>query len=353
MKNVSYLTKLRRLLKSVAISFVFLLLGVAGSSFTNNVSGNSGEIKKSGKDSATNQKSSFGGLISSDPTNADNYNDVLFNPEALRYVQTFAEENAIRLNQMKVWGKPYFDIFDGILAQHGLPKQLKYLSVVESSLKSNARSVMGAGGPWQIMPTEAKRLGLRVNSKVDERNNYYKSTHAAARFLNELNNVFHDWLLVIAAYNCGPSRVQSAMRKSGSKDFWKLKRFLPAETRNHVKKFIGTHYVFEKSGGLTTMTAAEIANYQVETEGLASIINLSAEELAQTIAVEISGKYNSAIICSVINIDIRTFDHLNPGFDKIAGRGAKINLRLPVNKMMVFENKRKFILNESVKQLLK
>lgn len=169
---------------------------------------------------------------------------------------------------MKVWGKRYLDMYDRILTSYGLPKELKYLSVIESGLKSRVVSSAGAAGPWQIMRAEATRMGLKINANVDERTQFKKSTHAAAKILKELHSQFQDWPLVIAAYNCGAGRVRMAIRKSGSKNFWHLMVFLPPETRSHVKRFIGTHFLFEGNGGLTTMTAAEINVYNIKLDGL-------------------------------------------------------------------------------------
>ncbi len=103
------------------------------------------------------------------------------------------------------------------------------------------------------MPATARILGLKVNRSHDERTDYFKSTHAAAKYLKDLYTEFGDWLLVIAAYNGGPGNVYSAIRKSGSRNFWNLQYYLPAESRTHVKKFIGTHYIFEGQGRVTTL----------------------------------------------------------------------------------------------------
>src|SRR4029079_14064440 len=126
-----------------------------------------------------------------------------------------------------------------------LPKELKYLAVIESDLKSNALSHAGARGPWQFMSYTAKDYGLQVNKFIDDRTDYYKSTNAAAKYLLSLYKDLKDWLLVIAAYNGGPGRVYSAIKKSGSRNFWNMQYFLPEESRNHVKKFIATHYIME------------------------------------------------------------------------------------------------------------
>src|SRR5690606_30506303 len=116
---------------------------------------------------------------------------------------------------------------------------------IESNLKSNALSSAGARGPWQFMDYTAREYGLQVNRMIDDRIDYGKSTHAASKYLLSLYKDLKDWLLVIAAYNGGPGRVYSAIKRSGSRNFWDLQYYLPEESRNHVKKFIATHYIME------------------------------------------------------------------------------------------------------------
>ena len=142
-----------------------------------------------------------------------------------------------------------------------MPLELKYLAVVESELNPKAVSRVGAVGPWQLMPATAKVLGLKITRKYDERKNLKKSTKAAALYLRDLYTQYGDWLLVLAAYNCGPRPVNSAIRRTGSRNFWKLQNHLPAESRDHVKKYIATHYYFEGKGGITTLTKAENIKY--------------------------------------------------------------------------------------------
>jgi len=175
-------------------------------------------------------------------------NGVRLNPRALSFVQDYMKENWDDLQSIRSWGKPYFNLIENVLTQYGLPKELKYLAVIESNLKSTAVSRVGAVGPWQLMPQTARDLGLKVTRGNDERKNYYKSTRAAARYLKDLHKEFGDWLLVLAAYNGGPRPVYRAIHKSHSRNFWTLQRYLPAESRNHVKKFIATAYYFEGAG---------------------------------------------------------------------------------------------------------
>jgi membrane-bound lytic murein transglycosylase D len=272
------------------------------------------------------------------------------NPRAIAFVQDYIKKQGRELERMKSWAKPYFDVYDNILSLYGIPTEMKYLSVIESHLQSGLVSWAGAVGPWQIMDFEAKRLGLRVGIN-DERTDYIKSTHAAAKLMRELYSEFNDWLLVVAAYNGGAGRVRQSIRKSGSRNFWDLQYNLPEETRNHVKKFIATHYVFEGGGGWTTMTAAE-TKYQKENMPLLTKPVLSAAEEANTTTIEISGRYQSLIIANELLIDISEFNKWNPGFDKKLAEGKKYTLRIPKEKLAVFEAKKNQLLAASLRALL-
>ncbi len=161
------------------------------------------------------------------------------------FVKTYIQQNRKNLYSIKQRSISPFIVIDSVFKSYGLPVQLKYLAVVESELKTKAVSRVGAVGPWQLMPRTARILGLKVNSHCDERKNYYKSTRAAARFLKDLHEEFGDWFLVFAAYNGGEGPVNSAIKQSGTRNFWALQSYLPEETREYVKKYIATCYYFE------------------------------------------------------------------------------------------------------------
>ena len=155
---------------------------------------------------------------------------------------------------------------------------------------------------------------------------------------------------MIAAYNGGVGNVNSAIRKSHSRNFWDLQYYLPTESRNHVKKFIATHYIMEGNGGITTVTKDEADNAMLSSA--AGKNSLSQEELANSRMQTISGKYNSVIIAKNILMDIASFNRYNPDFDnQVAVRGS-FDLRLPGDKMDVFNAKKFQILEESIKLLL-
>jgi len=299
--------------------------------------------------SANDPRKAFKDLFIASTEKTESYS-VQLNPRAISFVQDYMGHHTKRLEQMKGWGKPYFDMMDGILVAQGLPGELKYLAVVESNLKSSAFSWAGAVGPWQFMPSTAKKMGLKVNEYRDERTDYYKSTSAAARYLKELFSIYGDWLLVIAAYNGGVGNVNSAIRKSHSRNFWDLQYYLPTESRNHVKKFIATHYIMERDGGITTVTKDEADNAMLSSAPGKNV--LSEEELTNSKMQSISGKYNSLIITKNILMDIASFHRYNPDFDKQIAVKGSFDLRLPGDKMDVFNAKKFLILDESMKLLL-
>ena len=187
----------------------------------------------------------------------DNAPRITLNKYATQYVKDHHKKNGMLLDKIKTEREARFTLIDSVFTKHMLPVELKYLAVIESQLNTRAVSRVGAKGMWQFMPSTARLCGLTVKGKYDERLYAYKSTVAAAKYLTYLYRLFDDWLLTIAAYNSGPGYVYAAIKKSGSRNFWVLQRFLPTETRNHVKKFISVHYYYEGHGSMTTITKAE------------------------------------------------------------------------------------------------
>jgi membrane-bound lytic murein transglycosylase D len=138
----------------------------------------------------------------------------------------------------------YFPVIEKILAENGLPDELKYLSIVESGLNPKAKSRVSAVGLWQFMYSTARVYNLKIDWYVDERMDPAKSTEAACKYLKSLYDQFDDWELAMAAYNCGPGNVRKAIRRSGYKHkFWEIYRYLPRETRSYVPQFVAINYV--------------------------------------------------------------------------------------------------------------
>lgn len=286
---------------------------------------------------------------------------VQVNANASGFIQEYIKTHGSYLQQMKGWGKPYFNLIESLLMQYGLPKELKYIAVIESNLKSGAVSVKGAGGPWQFMPETARQLGLVINEYTDERTDYYKSTHAAAKYLLQLYGRFHDWLLVMAAYNGGAGRVMNAIQRSGSKSFWDIQYYLPEESRTYVKRFIATHYIMEGntgSNGEWAMGNGKMPALLNAGGGMGyanpydNPVNLDEEEAAGVKVETISGKFNSLVIAKNLSMDIGQFNRLNPNFDNIINNNGNFDLRLPEDKMQLFLAGKYQILNECVQILL-
>jgi membrane-bound lytic murein transglycosylase D len=219
---------------------------------------------------------------------------ISLNKNASKFVKSFLVREDEALDKTKRRSASYFKMIDGVFLKYGLPVELRYLAVIESDLKTNAVSRVGARGMWQFMPQTARDLGLKITSKYDERTNAYRSTVAAAKYLKDLYTQFDNWLLVIAAYNSGPGPVYSAIKKSGSKNFWALQHYLPEESRAHVKRFIGTHYYFEGNGSLVTMTKTETTKYLKEMEAFKDLIQ--TKEMRKDSAVTV---FNNAAIIAV------------------------------------------------------
>lgn len=169
-----------------------------------------------------------------------------YNEKVQNYINVYANKRRNSVSTMLGVSEYYFPIFEDIFEQHDVPQELKYLAVIESALNPKAKSPAGARGIWQFMPSTGKFYGLKINSYMDERCDPIKSTHAAAKYLNSLYSIFDDWILAIAAYNCGPGNIKKAIARSGGKkNYWEIYPYLPKETRNYVPAFIAAYYVFE------------------------------------------------------------------------------------------------------------
>ncbi len=166
-----------------------------------------------------------------------------YNERVRAFILRYVKRSPKQVARMMRMSEYYFPIFEEALGRYNLPYELKYLPIIESALNPIARSHAGAAGLWQFMPGTGKLFGLEVNSLVDERMDPVKSTDAACRFLSSMYNIYFDWNLVIAAYNCGSGNVNKAIRRAGGKrDFWSIYPYLPKETRNYVPIFIAANY---------------------------------------------------------------------------------------------------------------
>ena len=168
------------------------------------------------------------------------YNDIVRS-----YLIHYSEKMKSGMKKILGLSEYYMPIFQETFNRHGLPEELKVMAIIESALNPTAVSRAGAKGMWQFMYLTAKRYGLHIDSFVDERLDPVKSADAAARYLKESYNIFGDWNLAIASYNCGAGNVQKAIKRAGSREFWDIWPFLPRETRGYVPAFVGALYALE------------------------------------------------------------------------------------------------------------
>ncbi|GAP67676.1 transglycosylase SLT domain/LysM domain [Bacteroidales bacterium 6E] len=167
-----------------------------------------------------------------------------FNKVVRDFIEMYTYRKRGQVEMMLGRAAFYFPIFEEIFDKYNLPHELKYLSIIESALNPVATSRVGAVGLWQFMYGTAKYLNMDVSTFIDERRDVLKATDAAARYLKQLYDIYGDWHLVIAAYNCGPGNVNKAIRRSGGKtDYWQVYYALPRETRGYVPAYIAATYV--------------------------------------------------------------------------------------------------------------
>jgi membrane-bound lytic murein transglycosylase D len=239
------------------------------------------------------------------------YNDIVKS-----YIQVYTVKKRDKLAEILALKDYYFPIFEQILDQNQMPIELKYLAVIESALNPRAVSRVGATGMWQFMYGTGKMYNLNVNTFVDERRDPIAATHAAAKFLKDLYRIYGDWVLVIAAYNCGPGNVNKAIRRSGGKkNYWDIYYYLPKETRGYVPAFIAATYAinYYKDHNISP-------NRNVEVPSVSDTIMINQNVHLQQIA-------------GVLNIPIQQLRVYNPEYkaDIIPGQWSSCPLMLPAS----------------------
>jgi membrane-bound lytic murein transglycosylase D len=277
------------------------------------------------------------------------------NDYVIGYTQKYMVSHNRTLCSVRGRCEPRFSLMDNVFKKHNIPKELKYLAVIESALTSNAVSPVGAVGPWQFMESTARMMGLTVNAKRDDRKDWFKSTTAAAKYLNYLYNELDDWLLVVAAYNSGPTPVQRAIQRTGSKSFWEIRKYLPKETQGHVLAFIATASIFEKLNnyiGSSIPKDFKFFNEDVlatEKKPEPKII-FTDEELKAMAIVRISDRLNLDLISQDLKIERRLLDKWNPDYDLFemdAYEGDFYSLRIPKEKLDNFIDRKEFLVKRS------
>jgi len=213
-----------------------------------------------------------------------------FNSVVRSIINAYTQRRRTLVQNMLGMSIYYNPIFEEALESEGMPMELKYLPVIESALNPTAVSRVGATGLWQFMLPTARGLGLEVNSVVDERRDPVRSSQMAAKYLKELYTIYGDWSLAIAAYNCGPGNVNKAIRRAGegTKDFWSIYPFLPAETRGYVPAFIAANYVmtyYSEHGIKPAVARRPIVtdsvhiNKRVHFQQIADVLKIPVEEI--------------------------------------------------------------------------
>lgn len=255
-------------------------------------------------------------------------------------VQKFVDQYSGRLRRTVSYalgaGNFYIPIFEEALDYYGLPLELKYLPVIESALEPKAKSPAGAVGLWQFMLATGKRYDLKVNSLIDERQDPYKSSWAAARYLRDLYKIYRDWNLVIAAYNCGPTNVNKAIhRADGVRDYWTIYPYLPSETRGYVPAFIAANYIM---------------NYYCEH----NICPMKTKLPITTDTVTIMRDLHMQQVAELCNIDVEAIQALNPQYrtQLIPGSSGPMTLCLPTETLNTFIDLKDSVYNYRVDELL-
>ena len=239
-----------------------------------------------------------------------------YNERVRAFILRYVKRSPKQVARMMRMSEYYFPLFEEALTKYELPYELKYLPIIESALNPVARSHAGAAGLWQFMPATGKLFGLEINSLVDERMDPLKATDAACRFLKSMYAIYHDWNLVIAAYNCGSGNVNKAIRRAGGKrDFWSIYPYLPRETRNYVPIFIAANYAM---------------NYGYEH----GICKIPIEKAMITDTIRTNRRMHLQQVSENLNIPMDELRRLNPQFSRdILPGGSTYTLCLPAEKV--------------------
>jgi membrane-bound lytic murein transglycosylase D len=243
-----------------------------------------------------------------------------YNPIVKRYIDVYTKKKRQSIEVMLGLAEHYFPIFDEIFDYYDIPNEMKYMAIIESALNPKAYSRTRAVGLWQFMYGTGRMYGLEINSLVDERRDPIKSTVAAARLSKDLYSIYNDWLLVIAAYNCGPGNVNRAIRRSGGKtNYWDIYYYLPRETRGHVPAFIAATYVM---------------NYYAEHNLIPATVDLPIE----TDTLLIKQPLHFRQVSEILGVPLQEIRDLNPQYrNDIIPAGPKVyTLSLPEDYILSF-----------------
>jgi len=283
------------------------------------------------------------------------------------FVRKYMELHNRTLSSVQSKSATPFSVIDNVLEKKNLPKELKYLAVIESALNHNAVSHAGAVGPWQLMQSTARMMGLTVSRHNDERTDLYKSTTAATKYLELLYNQLDDWLLVIAAYNSGPAVVQRAIDRTGSRNFWDIKEYLPRETQGHVLAFIATASIFENLSKFIDLGSipvdfkfgkeedaiiipaasagtAAVAGKPGTTVPVIKKATYTDEDLKNMSIIRITDPIYMDLLADEIGVDKKLMSKWNPDYDQFVYKSNYptpfYNLHIPKDKVTLFLQKK-------------
>lgn len=255
-------------------------------------------------------------------------------------------QNVIRNNQQLV------NFIEYSFTVKGIPKHMRNLAIIESHLDRNQVSNMGASGVWQLMSAHANSYGLSDGDRSDR----YKSTKAVTASLINLYNKYHNWVTVVAAYNCGEGNISKAMARAGSKNYTVFAGFLPAETQNHVQKYLNACYAtgeldavlqdFYKTGSPKKQVTKKPASKAKVIEIIPSAEKTEESNIVKT---SINGAYKLAAIAKFLDVSSEEILQLNPDLEKDLNEKGEANLFLPKSLMDKFKLNQYKILTSSLK----
>ncbi|MCX5811042.1 MAG: LysM peptidoglycan-binding domain-containing protein [Proteobacteria bacterium] len=220
---------------------------------------------------------------------------IVFNDAVKYFIQYFTNEKRKVFSNWLKRSRFYIPIIKEILSAEGLPEDLVYLAMIESGFNPKAYSPANASGPWQFIYATGGRYGLRSNYWIDERRDPEKSTVAATKYLRDLFNQFGCWYLAAAGYNAGEGRIEKAIVRHNTNDFWELVKYntLPKETREYIPKLI----------------AAAIIAKDPEKFGFGSIVY---DQPVRFMEMKVPAGFSLYSIAKAASIDINALKSINP-----------------------------------------
>lgn len=237
------------------------------------------------------------------------------NPMVEQWIKFFTGRGREYFHRWLARSTRYIPPFRDILKEEGLPVDTVYLSMIESGFNAQAFSRAKASGPWQFMSGTGKRFGLRIDGWIDERRDFIKATHAAARYLKELHTQFGDWYLAWAGYNAGGGKMNKAVRKYDTKDFFEMtsdkRRYLRAETKNYVPKLIAAAVIAKSPKRFGFTDVAFLHPWEFDT-------------------IEVDGPVDLRFAAQAAGCDLDTMREMNSALKHgVTPPGQKYNLRIP------------------------